>query len=95
MVVCLGVLILRYTRPDLPRPFRVPAVWFTSTMGVIFCAGMALSLPVETWYRLLLWSIVGIVIYVVYGYSHSRLRSPEERASAGAGFTKPAEDRTL
>jgi APA family basic amino acid/polyamine antiporter len=96
MVVCLGVLILRYTRPDLPRPFRVPAVWFTSMMGVIFCAGMALSLPVETWYRLLLWSIVGMVIYAVYGYSHSRLRSPEERESAaGPGFTKPAEDRTL
>jgi len=96
MVVCLGILILRYTRPDLPRPFRVPAVWFTSTMGVIFCAGMAISLPVETWYRLLLWSIVGIVIYVFYGYSHSRLRSPEERESAAdPGFTKPAEDRTL
>jgi APA family basic amino acid/polyamine antiporter len=96
IVVCLGVLILRYTRPDLPRPFRVPAVWFTSLMGVIFCAGMAASLPVGTWYRLLVWSIIGIVIYVLYGYSHSRLRSPEERESAaGPGFTKPAEDRTL
>ena len=83
IVVCLGVLVLRYTRPDLPRPFRVPAVWFTSTMGVIFCAGMAASLPAETWWRLVLWSAVGIVIYLVYGYSHSRLRSPR-RASASA-----------
>ena len=74
----------------------MPAVWFTSLMGVIFCAGMAASLPAETWCRLLLWSAIGIVIYVVYGYSHSRLRLPEERESApGAAFTKPAEDRTL
>jgi len=71
-------------------------VWFTSLMGVIFCAGMAASLPVGTWYRLLVWSVIGIVIYVLYGYSHSRLRSPAERESAaGPGFTKPAEDRTL
>ena len=45
IVVCLGVLVLRYTRPDLPRPFRVKWVWFTALMGVMFCAGMAASLP--------------------------------------------------
>jgi basic amino acid/polyamine antiporter, APA family len=99
IVVCVGVLILRYTRPDLPRPFRVPAVWFTSTMGVIFCAGMAASLPVETWWRLLLWSALGIVIYLVYGYSHSRLRLPEEQqhepGAPSTVWSKPAEDRTL
>ena len=43
IVVCLGVLVLRYTRPDLPRPFRVSAVWFNAPMGVIFCSGMAYS----------------------------------------------------
>jgi basic amino acid/polyamine antiporter, APA family len=74
----------------------VPAVWFTSLMGVIFCAGMAAALPAETWWRLVLWSAIGIAIYLVYGYSHSRLRLPEERESAsGPGFTKPAEDQTL
>jgi basic amino acid/polyamine antiporter, APA family len=98
IVVCLGILILRYTRPELPRPFRVPAVWFTAPMGIIFCAGMALSLPAETWWRLLLWSALGILIYAVYGYSHSRLRLPEEQQEPGASSTawsKPAEDRTL
>ena len=90
IVVCSGVLVLRYTRPDLPRPFRVPAVWFTSLMGVIFCAGMAASLPDGTWLRLVLWSVIGIVIYLLYGYSHSRLRSPgssdaQVRLSAGRG----------
>ncbi len=75
IVVCVGVLVLRYTRPDLPRPFRVPAVWFTSVMGVIFCAGMAASLPTATWVRLIAWSAIGFVIYFLYGYKNSRLRS--------------------
>jgi APA family basic amino acid/polyamine antiporter len=78
IVVCLGVLVLRYTRPDLPRPFRVRAVWFNAPMGVVFCAGMAASLPAETWWRLVLWSAAGIAVYLFYGYSHSRLRLPEE-----------------
>src|SRR3984957_10411515 len=77
IVVCLGVLVLRYTRPDLPRPFRVSAVWFNAPMGVIFCSGMAYSLPTATWWRLLLWSALGILVYFVYGYKHSRLRGPE------------------
>jgi APA family basic amino acid/polyamine antiporter len=86
IVVCIGVLVLRYTRPDLPRPFRVPAVWFTSIMGVLFCAGMAASLPTATWMRLVLWSAVGFALYFFYGYSHSRLRrgAPEPPAAAAA-----------
>ncbi len=82
IVVCAGVLVLRYTRPDLPRPFRVPAVWFTATMGVFFCAGMAVFLPEATWVRLLVWSAIGIVLYFAYGHRHSRLRAQNERADA-------------
>ena len=82
IVVCIGVLVLRYTRPELPRPFRVKWVWFTSLMGVLFCAGMALSLPNGTWLRLVIWSVLGILIYLLYGYKHSRLRSPQEHAKA-------------
>ena len=78
IVVCLGILVLRYTRPDLKRPFRVKWVWFTAPMGVIFCAGMAASLPTATWWRLVLWSAVGITVYLVYGYRNSRLRRPED-----------------
>jgi basic amino acid/polyamine antiporter, APA family len=74
IVVCLGVLVLRYTRPDLPRPFRVKWVWFTALMGVLFCSVMAASLPAATWVRLVLWSVAGIVFYLLYGYKNSRLR---------------------
>jgi APA family basic amino acid/polyamine antiporter len=66
--------VLRYTRPDLPRPFRAPAIWFTSIMGVVFCGWMAYSLPNATWWRLLGWSLVGFALYFLYGYRHSRLR---------------------
>jgi APA family basic amino acid/polyamine antiporter len=74
IVVCIGVVVLRYTRPDLERPFKVPAVWFTAGMGVFFCAAMAYSLPEATWWRLVIWSAVGFALYFGYGYSHSRLR---------------------
>lgn len=77
IVVCSGVLVLRYTRPDLKRPFRVAAIWFVAPMGILFCAVMAYSLPNETWWRLGLWSALGFVIYFLYGYRHSRLRRAE------------------
>ena len=85
IVVCISVLVLRYTRPDLPRPFRIKGIWFVSTMGVIFCAGMAASLPNATWWRLILWSILGILVYVFYGYRNSRLRHEDGEAARIGG----------
>jgi basic amino acid/polyamine antiporter, APA family len=76
IVVCIGVLVLRRTRPDLKRPFRVSAIWAVAPLGVIFCSAMAYSLPNATWMRLLVWSVIGIVVYLLYGYKNSRLRSP-------------------
>ncbi|HTC51176.1 MAG TPA: amino acid permease [Steroidobacteraceae bacterium] len=75
IVVCIGVLVLRKTRPDLPRPFRVKAVWFVAPAGVVMCALMIGFLPVSTWLRLVLWTAIGILIYFTYGYQHSRLRN--------------------
>ncbi|GAC1503989.1 MAG: amino acid permease [Steroidobacteraceae bacterium] len=93
IVVCLGVLVLRYTRPDLPRPFRVKWVWFTAPMGVLFCSVMAGFLPGATWIRLLLWSAIGIAVYFAYGFKNSRLRGPEAPsggAQTAAGVPKRA-----
>jgi APA family basic amino acid/polyamine antiporter len=75
IVVCIGVLVLRYTRPDLPRPFRVKAIWLVALLGIFFCSGMAAFLPSGTWVRLLVWSAVGFALYFFYGYKHSRLRN--------------------
>jgi APA family basic amino acid/polyamine antiporter len=74
MVVCIGVVVLRYTRPDLPRPFKVKWVWFVGIGGVLFCGSMAGALPAATWLRLLVWSALGFALYFFYGRKHSRLR---------------------
>lgn len=74
IMVCGSVLILRYTRPELPRPFRVPAPWFVCLAGVFFCGMMALSLPLDTWLRLIIWMLIGCAVYFGYGRHHSVAR---------------------
>jgi len=73
-VVCLGVLVLRYTRPDVHRPFRVPWAPFTCILGMLVCLGLTLTLSNGTWIRLLVWTIIGMSIYAFYGFRNSRLR---------------------
>jgi APA family basic amino acid/polyamine antiporter len=75
VTVCIGVLVLRQTRPDLHRPFRTPWPWFTCIAGAVICFSMMYSLGIGTWLRLFVWTFVGVIVYVLYGYRHSRLRS--------------------
>jgi APA family basic amino acid/polyamine antiporter len=72
-VVCIGVIILRYTRPDMPRPFRTPASPFVPLMGVIMCLYLMSSLPAITWWSFGVWTLVGIIIYFSYSRSNSVL----------------------
>jgi basic amino acid/polyamine antiporter, APA family len=74
MMVCIGVLVLRYTRPTLHRPFRVRWIWFNALGGVLFCGTMAARLGPGTWYRLVGWTAVGLVVYFLYSRHHSKLR---------------------
>ena len=73
VTVCIGVLVLRKTRPDLPRPFRTPLPWFTCLAGAGVCGPMMASLGAATWWRLAIWTAVGVAVYVLYGYRNSRL----------------------
>ena len=73
-VVCIGVLIMRKRRPDVPRPFRVPWAPVVCVLGAVVCLGMCFALSNATWIRLVIWTIIGMAIYGVYGYHHSRLR---------------------
>ncbi|HTV50063.1 MAG TPA: amino acid permease [Steroidobacteraceae bacterium] len=84
VVVCAGVLRLRYTRPDLPRPFRVRAIWPVAILGIGMCSLMMYYLPVDTWIRLLVWTLIGLLIYARYGYRHSRLRASAPPPPPGA-----------
>ena len=73
-VVCAGVLVLRRTRPDAHRPFRVPWAPVTCVLGTVFCLGMTLTLSLENWMRLVIWTALGMSIYAFYGFRHSHLR---------------------
>jgi APA family basic amino acid/polyamine antiporter len=81
VTVCLGVLVLRRTRPDLPRPFRTPWPWFVCIAGALVCGYMMYSLGTPTWWRLGLWTALGVIVYAAYGYKHSCVR--KARAAEG------------
>jgi APA family basic amino acid/polyamine antiporter len=75
MLVCLGVLALRLREPDRPRPFRVPFVWFVAGGGAAACLFVMRGLPPSAWKLFGIWLLIGLAIYVVYGYRHSTLRT--------------------
>ena len=79
VMVCLGVLIMRRTNPDAPRPFRTPWVPLVPILGIVVCLVMMASLPWETWLRLILWLAIGMTIYFGYGRKHSKLRLAQKR----------------
>ena len=70
VIVCIGVIVLRRTRPELPRPFRTPWVPLVPILGIIVCMAMMVSLDRATWIRLIVWLIIGYVVY--FGYSRRR-----------------------
>jgi APA family basic amino acid/polyamine antiporter len=74
ILVCLGVMVLRRTEANRPRPFRVPMSPLFPILGVIFCFVLMMSLPLETWIRFFLWLAIGLAIYFFYGVKHSKLR---------------------
>ena len=75
IMVCIGVIRLRQTHPDLPRPFKNPFNPLIPLGGVITCAALMSFLPASTWHRFGLWAIVGVVFYFTYSLRHSKLRA--------------------
>jgi APA family basic amino acid/polyamine antiporter len=74
-IVCLGLLVLRKSDPGHPRPFRCPWVPLVPTLGILSCLVLMFSLPAATWLRLLVWIVIGLMVYALYGRSHSALRA--------------------
>ena len=81
ILVNAGVIILKYTRPDFPRPYRVPLNPLLPLLGIGFAIYLMTDLPATTWIRFGVWMAVGLVIYWRYGYRNSRLRREPERAA--------------
>ncbi len=88
-VVSIGVLILRRTMPDAPRPFRTPFMPFTPILAVFSCVWLMWSLSTGTWWRLGLWLAVGAAVYAAYGMRHSKLRQGLTREKARGSAPGP------
>ena len=74
VIVCAGVWVIRRTDPQLPRPFKTPWVPFVPIMGMAISLLMMIGLPGDTWLRLIIWLILGMVLYFGYGRYHSRVQ---------------------
>lgn len=72
-IVCASVIVLRRSRPELPRPFRTPFVPAIPVLGILTCFILMISLGVATWGRLIAWILIGLVVYFLYGKNNSHL----------------------
>ena len=84
VLVCIGVLILRRTAPEVVRPFRVPGVPWVPVLGALACIAQMVSLPWATWERLIIWMVLGFAVYLLYSRQRARVRRQERAALAEA-----------
>ncbi|MQA95816.1 MAG: amino acid permease [Streptosporangiales bacterium] len=89
VVVSVGVIVLRRTRPDLPRAFRVPGVPVLPVVSILACIWLMLNLPVDTWIRFAVWMLLGLLVYVAYGWRNSRFARGEPAALTATTVEPP------
>jgi basic amino acid/polyamine antiporter, APA family len=85
VIVSIGIIFLRYQRPELERPFKVPMVPFVPALSALVSLGLMAGLPWSTWERLIIWMVIGIVIYFAYGFTHSEVRKRDDVMNAAGG----------
>jgi APA family basic amino acid/polyamine antiporter len=85
VIVSIGIIFLRYQRPELERPFKTPWVPFVPALSALVSFGLMASLPWTTWERLIIWMAIGIVFYFAYGYSHSEVRKRDDALAVTGG----------
>ncbi|MBI1809014.1 MAG: amino acid permease, partial [Gemmatimonadetes bacterium] len=84
VLVCIGIIALRRTQPDAPRPFRTPGMPWVPVIGALACLAQMLSLPLATWIRLWVWLAIGLVVYFGYARRRSRFAPPRVASVEGA-----------
>ena len=77
VLVCLGVIVLRITKPTLLRPFRTPLSPLFPVLGMLSCGALMAFLPSITWLRFLVWLVIGLIVYFTYSINHSKLADPD------------------
>ncbi len=82
VIVCAGVIVLRHTRRDIPRPFRVPLFPVLPAAGIVLCGYLMVSLPGSAWIRFAVWLVLGAVVYGTWGFRHSALATPRKPPAA-------------
>jgi APA family basic amino acid/polyamine antiporter len=80
VIVCAGIIVLRRTRPELPRPFKTPLSPGVPALGILSCGYLMYGLPLDTWLRLVIWMAIGLLIYFLYSKNHSKVQA---RVAAG------------
>ena len=79
VIVCAGVWALRVAHPEIHRPFTTPWVPLVPILGILVSGLLMVSLPRDTWLRLIVWLVIGMIIYFTYGRKHSRVSNPAAR----------------
>ena len=82
VLVSIGVIVLRRTAPDVPRPFRTPGVPFVPIAGAVICLAQMVGLPQVTWERLVIWLVAGMTVYLGYSRTHAVTSAPNVRRVA-------------
>jgi len=96
VIVSAGVLVLRLREPELPRKFTTPVVWFVAPAGAASAIALMSALPLTTWIRLVVWFVIGMIIYASYGVYHSKLAQPPPSTTpvtSGKGEQSPPVQR--
>jgi APA family basic amino acid/polyamine antiporter len=73
VIVCAGVWILRVRSPEIPRAFKTPLVPLVPILGILSCLGLMAGLPKDTWLRLIIWLVLGFIVYFAYSKNHSHI----------------------